>query len=191
MLLDGPLARQPARLGDAGRVGVDARRPGDQAALGRVGPVVEVEQSRVVAAARHRAGVGQEHDLGLEPLGGMDRHDPDGVARRLHVALDRQVDAVEPGQEGHQRGRAVALVRERQRHEFVDRVAGLRAEPAQQGAAAAVGPEQPRVEGEGRQPGRESRHACEPRSPRRGGAARPRRRAPRSSVPRRARARAR
>ena len=125
-----------------------ARRPDEQRRAGF--RVAEVEQALGHARIADRAGVGEKDDRRLETLGGVHGHDAHAVAPRLHVALHRRVVGLDLVEEGGERGRLLALVGERQRHDFVDRVARFGAETLEQRAPPAVGAEQRSVEGERR-----------------------------------------
>src|SRR5690606_32390822 len=67
-------------------------------------PILGPEDALVVAAGRRAAGVGQEHDVGLESLGAVHGHDAHLFAPLLHVALDLGGAALEPGKEALERG---------------------------------------------------------------------------------------
>lgn len=69
----------------------------------------------------------------------MRGHDAHEAAGRLHVALHCQVDGLDLVREAGERGGCVVFVIERQRHEFVERVAGLRTEPREERVAPAFG----------------------------------------------------
>ena len=99
----------------------------------------------------------------------MDGHHADAVAARLHVALDGNVGALDLVEKIQQRRRLVLLVGERERKEFVDRIARLGPQARQDRPPAAVLAEQPGIEGErrkarplapGRKPAMTSRSAA-------------------------------
>ena len=62
------------------------------------------ENARVLAPFGDLAGVGQDDDVRLQPLGAMDRHDADLIAALFHVALDNGVLGLDPGKKSRQRG---------------------------------------------------------------------------------------
>ena len=72
--------------------------------------IVDEEELRVVTARRRAAGVGEDDDLRLEPLGAVHRHDADLAARHVHVALDFGSRGREPGEEAFEAGRLGALI---------------------------------------------------------------------------------
>ncbi|KZC01800.1 hypothetical protein AU375_01886 [Methylobacterium radiotolerans] len=143
------------RLGEQCR----ARRVGGGAVLGppprpdrRQGDLRrrERKQGRVVAA-EGLAPVEDHHDRRLQALGAVDRHDPDLVAARFEVALDR-VPGLGPdvaGEEAAQRrGVLAGLGLGGGGEEHVDGVPGLAAEAGHQLGPAALRPEEPGVEAE-------------------------------------------
>ena len=75
----------------------------------------------------------------------MNRHDAHDV-RAFYVALDGELERFDLMYESRERWRGVAVVIERERHEFVDGVASFGAEPREKGASSAVLAEQPAEE---------------------------------------------
>ena len=142
-----------SRLGSRGgdRVGVLGRLPGpgEQRRFARPRRR-EPHQLGFVPGVGAAARVGQKDDRRLEPLAGVDRQHAHALRLDLHVALDLDVGRFDLGEKIVQRRRLALLVRQRQGQEFVDRVGGFGAEPADQRPPAAVLAEQQRVKGEGR-----------------------------------------
>ena len=134
---------------DGLRIGVFARRPSEHMRAARLQDVDFI----VVPAAGHAAGVGQKDDLRFESLGGMNGHDAYAIARRLHVALDRQIDSFEVGEKPCERKASLAFGAQREAQKFIDGVARLRPKPRLQSAPSALFAEQPRIEIEGRKRG--------------------------------------
>ena len=140
------LVRAPSAM--AGDV-VGARcRPGERA-------VFKLQQPRIARAGRRRGGVGEDHRVGLQPLGAVHGHHPHLVARHLHVALDLAFRRAQPGEEALQRRRLARLVVEREIEEFVERVVGFRARAGRGiSCGRASAPEHMREEAERRQSAR-------------------------------------
>ncbi len=102
-------------------------------------------------AGGRAAGVGQEHDLGLQPFRGVDGHHPHGGAGAFHVALDRKIESFDAGEKAREPAGLLAFEVEREPQEFIDCVIGLRPEPRDQPLAPAPGAERARIKVERRQ----------------------------------------
>ena len=124
-------ARAATGAGSASALGDQARRRGRRRRPGRAGTV----SGRAGRSARRRCRAGRR-SWPRAPW----RHARSSRARRRRPAsMSRLIDrsaAFEPGQEGEQRGRAVALMRQRQGHELVD---ARRRPPGRAGPAAPCG----------------------------------------------------
>jgi hypothetical protein len=92
------------------------------------------------------AGIGQDHDGRLQPLGAMHGHDPHCIERRRRITDDLDIAAREPVEKGLKRGRGTCLEIQGAGQEFFDRVARLGPEPLQQLAAAFHRPGQDRLQ---------------------------------------------
>ena len=79
--------------------------------------------------------VGKDHDRSFEPLGAMNRHDPNRIASTVRVALDLDLPAPEPGQEAVEACGFLPLECLSRGDQFVDRIARRAAEPFHQAAA--------------------------------------------------------
>ena len=133
---------QPCGARDLGRV---------LAAQGKQHPILGVEQTfAAVQPARHGGGVGQDHDIGFQPLGAMHRHHPHFIAAAFHVALDLDAACFHPVQEAFQRRGMAAFMGERQTEKFLDRIGRFRAQPGKQPFAAAQCGEGVRIKLKGR-----------------------------------------
>ena len=143
-------------------------------------PVGEAED--LVGARALAARIGHDHDLELEPLGGMDREQPHRVGALLlrdRVALGR-ADGVLLGDEPDEAldvGAAELLVRPRQARELAEvRVAALPVAARQHGQVVVVLDEDALAEQLQREPASSSRRAARSAAGRRArGAGRPRR----------------
>ncbi len=140
-------AHRLARVGDGLAVERLARRPGDrESARFRV---FERENLRIMLRRRRAAGVGQEDDLGFEPLRRMHGHDPHDIDAAFHIALDRALHRLEIGEEARERRRRLRLMREGETQKLIDRVGRFRTKPRFKRAPAAILAKQARIKGEG------------------------------------------
>ncbi len=81
----------------------------------------------------------------------MNGHDADAGARRFHVAFDFEIGGFDIIQEMRERENPVLFGVQGLAQKFIDHIAGFRAEPSFDGAAAAVFAQKPRIEIEGRE----------------------------------------
>ena len=140
-------AHRLARVGDGLAVERLFRRPGDRESA-RL-RVIERENPRIMLRRRRAAGIGQEDDLGFEPLRRMHGHDPHDIDAAFHIAPDRAFRRLEIGEEARKRRRRLRLMRERETQKLVDRIGRFRTKPRFKRAPPAILAKQARIKGKG------------------------------------------
>ena len=149
MLARRGLARRGPRAGERLLVQAGGLCPGiDRRIVGP--PWRKPHELGILPSVGGGAGVRQEDDRRFEPLAGVDGQDAHAFGLDLHVTLDLGVGGFDLGEKIVQRRRLTALMRQRQRQEFVDRVGGFGSETAGQGSPPAVLAQEQRIEREGR-----------------------------------------
>ena len=102
-------------------------------------PVEHIDRLVDQPSLRLAGGIGQDDDGRFKSLGAMHRHHPHAIAALAQFALDRHFGAPHGGDETLQGGLLALLVLERQFHQLGQHVVDFLAQPAMEGAQAALG----------------------------------------------------